>query len=127
MNKSLAENAGLVIGAAVALVGLYLFAKREVGAGAAAVGRAFDPTSSDNLAARGVNAVGAALSGDASWSLGAWFYDVTHDDGQLATPPSSTYPNPGGSRGWNHAGESTLGRESEVLNVFKDWWKGFVP
>jgi hypothetical protein len=35
----------------------------------------FNPTSDKNLAYRGTNAVGAALTGDASFSLGSWLYD----------------------------------------------------
>lgn len=51
-----------------------------------ATGTAIDPTDRNNLAYRATNAVGGALasgtdagrSADGSWSLGAWFYDVTH-------------------------------------------------
>lgn len=36
------------------------------------------PTSDQNLINQGVNAVGAAVSGSKSWTLGGWIYDVTH-------------------------------------------------
>lgn len=70
--------------AAVVLVGgliLYFAAKKlasAAGDAAAAVGQAVNPTSDKNLAYRGVNAVGGALTGDDSFSLGSWLYDVTH-------------------------------------------------
>lgn len=50
----------------------------------------FDPTSDKNLAYRGTNAVGAALTGDKSFSLGSWLYDITHPGEGAAirgTPP----------------------------------------
>lgn len=59
-------------------VGLYLFFKREVSDAAAAVGNAINPASDENLAYRGVNAVGGALSGDEHWTLGGWLYDILH-------------------------------------------------
>lgn len=40
---------------------------------------AVDPTSDNNLAYRGVNAVGSSITGDSSFSLGSWLYDLTHD------------------------------------------------
>lgn len=75
-------------GAAVAGVVLYQLAKR----GAAAVGQAVNPTSRDNVAYSGVNAVGAAVSGDDSFSLGAWLYNVTHsEDEKLMSDQPANY------------------------------------
>jgi len=37
-----------------------------------------NPASTDNLAYRGVNGLGAAISGDRSFSLGSAIYDATH-------------------------------------------------
>lgn len=37
------------------------------------------PTSDKNIAYRGVNAIGGAISGEGSaWTLGGWIYDITH-------------------------------------------------
>lgn len=44
--------------------------------GAAAVGQAINPFSDQNLAYRGVNAVGEAITGDANWTLGGATYDA---------------------------------------------------
>lgn len=47
---------------------------------------ALDPTDPNNLAYSGVNAVGAALSGDGSFSLGGAIYDLGHSDPTNAAP-----------------------------------------
>jgi hypothetical protein len=77
----------------IAGVALYLVAKKLGGAAAdaaQAVGDAVNPTKDTNLAYRATNAVGSALTGDDSFSLGGWFYDITHP-GEAAsirsTPP----------------------------------------
>jgi hypothetical protein len=86
-SKAIAKPAGLVVGGVLA-VGLlwWLFGNKLKGA-AAAVGTAINPTSDQNLAYKGVTAVGAAISGRDSWSLGSWIYDLTHDDANLASNP----------------------------------------
>lgn len=72
--------------AAMVLVGgvlIYFVVKKlggAVGDAARAVGDAVNPTSDKNLAYRGVNAVGEALTGDTDFNLGGWIYDVTHKD-----------------------------------------------
>jgi hypothetical protein len=72
--------------AAMVLVGgvlIYFVAKKfsgAVGDAARAVGEAVNPTSDKNLAYRGVNAVGEALTGDTDFNLGGWIYDLTHKD-----------------------------------------------
>lgn len=72
--KAVAYGAAIVVGGAL----LYWVANKVIdkAAGAAeAVGNAVNPTSDQNLAYRGVNGAGAALSGDPAWSLGSWLYD----------------------------------------------------
>lgn len=76
---------GLAAVAAVGVGALWLYSKR--GAVAQAAGAAVDavnPASSTNIVNRGVTAAGAAISGDDSWTLGGWLYDVTHRD-EVAT------------------------------------------
>ncbi len=46
---------------------------------AAAVGNAVNPASDQNLANRAVTATGRVLTGDQSFSLGSWLYDLTHE------------------------------------------------
>ncbi len=80
--EQFAKSAGGPIGVAIAVIGVVgvvwvIFGER-IKEGLAAAGNAVNPTSDRNLAYRGVNSVGAALSGDASWSLGSWLYDLTH-------------------------------------------------
>ena len=73
--KAAAYGAVILVGGAL----LYWVANKVIdkAAGAAsAVGNAVNPTSDKNLAYRGVNGVGAVLTGDPSWSLGSWLYDV---------------------------------------------------
>ncbi len=70
---------------AVGVVGFitYKVLKKDVQAGAEAVGDAVDPTSRDNLIYQGVNAVGdiADDGGDNdTFSLGGWFYDLAHPE-----------------------------------------------
>lgn len=76
--NSFAIGAGIAI---VAIVAVYLVARKTgaaLGDAAQAVGTAVNPVSDQNLAYKGVNAVGAAVSGDQSFSLGSWLYSVTH-------------------------------------------------
>lgn len=77
-----AKSAGGPIGVAIALIGvgatLYFVFGGRLKRGLQAAGEAVNPTSDKNLAYRGVNAVGAAVTGDDSFSLGSWFYDLTH-------------------------------------------------
>lgn len=92
--QQFAAHAGGPIGVAVALLGvagtLYFLFGKQIKDAAAAAANAVNPTSDKNLAYRGVNAVGEVLSGDESFSLGSWLYDVTHpNEGKLisTTPP----------------------------------------
>lgn len=52
---------------------------------------ALDPTSSNNLAARGVNSVGAAVTGDTAWNLGSSLYELTNP-GRVAAERAVTAP-----------------------------------
>lgn len=75
--KAAAYGAMILVGGAL----LYWVANKVIdkaAGAAAAVGNAVNPTSDQNLAYRGTNSVGAVLSGDPSWNLGGWIYDVTH-------------------------------------------------
>lgn len=83
LRKDLFLGIGLVLG-----VGLLLYLAGRQAAGAVvdvagAVGDALSPTSSDNLIYQGTNAVGRTVTGDASFSLGGWLYDVTHSTDDL--------------------------------------------
>lgn len=46
-----------------------------------------NPVNHDNIVNRAVSATGAAISGNDSWSLGTWVYDLTHSDPE---PPPTT-------------------------------------
>lgn len=96
--------AAIVALTALAGVGALLYVKR------AQIGPALDPTSDKNLAYSTVNAIGAAVTGDKSFSLGSRIYDWTHADddpaawkpgeyerifgGGAANVPSSVSPTP---------------------------------
>jgi hypothetical protein len=85
MNNSVVNvlNTKVAMVAAVAVtvaIAFYFLEKRdrEVAKKAAA---AFDPTSSDNIFASGVDSVGEILTGDDNFSLGGWVYDKIHGVG----------------------------------------------
>lgn len=75
---------------AAAVAGVVLLARRAGDAlpSFSTFGQSFNPTSSQNLAYTGVNALGNAIvdatgpgrNGDGSWTLGGFIYDVTHAD-----------------------------------------------
>lgn len=85
LSTALAQNQGLglVVGG-VLVVGLVWFLFRDK---LAAVGTALNPASDRNLAYRGVNAVGSAVTGEPDFSLGSWLYDVFNVDANLASNP----------------------------------------
>jgi hypothetical protein len=58
--------------------------------GAATVGGWVNPVSDENLAYRGVNAVGEAVTGNADWSLGSAIYDWINPE------PPAPYTSGGG-------------------------------
>lgn len=88
----------LVLGV-VAATALYFVSKKLKDA-AAAVGAAVNPLSDQNLAYRGVNAVGASVSGDNNFSLGGWIYDWVHP----AYDPNAA----GFDKNTPHVGNSTV-------------------
>lgn len=79
------KDAAIAI-AVLAGTGLVVYTAWKVKQGAEAVSDAvgevitedLNPVSDQNLAYRGVNAIGAAISGDDSFSLGSWIYEITH-------------------------------------------------
>lgn len=68
----------LAAGLGVALVVAWYVTKGVKSVGAAIADGAINPASSNNLAARGVNAVGAAATGNDGFSLGSWVYEALH-------------------------------------------------
>lgn len=68
----------------VALIALY-FAGRGAVKIAGDVAGALNPVSDQNIFYRATNAVGGAVAGDESFSLGSWIYDLTHPE-----PPAIT-------------------------------------
>jgi hypothetical protein len=66
----------IAVGAVVAVI-----LARQLAGAAKAAGQAVNPTNPDNVFHSGVNQVGAAVSGDESFSLGAWIFDITHPGG----------------------------------------------
>jgi hypothetical protein len=73
-------GAGAVL--ALALVG-YIASRRI---SAAIPANAFNPLSADNFAYQGVNAIGAAVTGDKDWSLGVAIFEATHAEPDLTAP-----------------------------------------
>lgn len=79
------SNNKLVV-AGVALVGLYIISRivgGRLGDTAYKVVQAVNPANPDNLVYSGLNAVGDITDDgedDNSFSLGAWIYNVTHED-----------------------------------------------
>ena len=79
--KILDSKVGMVTAAAAVVgVGLYL-AEKKIRDGASAVGDLINPVSDKNFIYRGVNGVGAALTGNQNFDLGVWTYDVFNGNG----------------------------------------------
>lgn len=80
--KDVAIGVAVLAGTGVALYALYKVkqgAEKAADAVAAVVKEDLNPASDRNLAYRGVNAVGGALTGQGdSFSLGSWLYELTH-------------------------------------------------
>ena len=78
MNKLLNSKVGVV--GAVALVGLGLayLAERKARKVASDVGQAINPVNDNNIFYTGVNAVGAKLTSNENFNLGAWIYDAVN-------------------------------------------------
>lgn len=60
----------------VVSIGLYWFVKSSL----PDVNNALNPASKDNIFAGELNAIGAAVSGDAAWTGGGALYDLGHDE-----------------------------------------------
>lgn len=74
---------GLALGVGILL---YMVGRQAAGAAASAadaVADAVNPNSAGNLIYQGTNAVGRTVTGDSSFSLGGWLYDVTHNTDDL--------------------------------------------
>lgn len=63
----------------------------SIGAGARAVGTGLNPTSDENYAYRGVNALGANLTGKDDFNLGGAVYDAAPPGSLLARLGNATY------------------------------------
>lgn len=61
----------LIVGAVV----VYSIIKKDALAAAQAVGGAINPVSNQNVFYKATNAVGGAVTGTQSFSLGSWIYD----------------------------------------------------
>jgi len=82
-----ADRSALMIAAGAAL-GLYLVTRLQ--AAGAVVGTKLNPASRENLIYDDViGGLGRSVSGDSSWSLGGWLYDLTHPT-ETATAPTPT-------------------------------------
>lgn len=79
LNTRAGGYVALALVGGVALYVIYRNTKGAVVDAAKAVGTAVNPVSDKNLAYRATNAVGEAITGDQSFSLGSWFYDFTHE------------------------------------------------
>ena len=89
--RNASRPAATVAGVVVVGALVWLMFGSRIKRAAAAAATAVNPTSDQNLAYRGVNAVGAAISGRDSFSLGSWIYDLVHEDEHLASnPPRKT-------------------------------------
>ncbi|MEY8198688.1 MAG: hypothetical protein RPS47_05565 [Colwellia sp.] len=80
MNKKLL-NSKVGVVAAVGVVGAVgvWYAKNQASEAAGVVGDALNPVNDGNIFNRAVLAVGRKITGNKTWSLGGWLYDITHD------------------------------------------------
>lgn len=91
-------NPNLVLYGVIAVAAVYAIYNAKKAAGAVAdtakqvITKDLNPASDQNLAYRGVNGLGAAITGDNSWSLGGWIYDITHPADVAATTGAATAP-----------------------------------
>lgn len=94
-------NKQLMIIGGVGLVVGYIAYRKIAGTAEKLVTETLNPASNQNLIYDGIiGGTGRAISGDDSWSLGTWLYDLTHpDDGKDATAttpvpyiPLSSFP-----------------------------------
>lgn len=88
MNSDQAKAYIYMGGAVVAAYLLYKVATKGAKL-ASEVGTALNPADSQNIVNRGVNGIGAAISGDTNWTLGGWVYDITHQPKEEKAPEVS--------------------------------------
>lgn len=76
------QAAGLAV---IVVVGVYFVQKKASDGADKLFTEWLNPTSDKNVIYNGIiGGTGRALSGDDSWSLGTWLYDITHEqDGIL--------------------------------------------
>lgn len=93
----------LALGAlgAVGLLGLWLYSKKDAIVQAAADAAetavaSVNPASDRNLAYRGVNGIGGAITGVENWSLGGAIYDLLNPEPKPAVPDTTPQPDPYG-------------------------------
>ncbi|GLX80892.1 hypothetical protein theurythT_03440 [Thalassotalea eurytherma] len=68
----------MVTAAGVIVVGLAYLAERKATEVARETGQAINPINDDNIFNRGVNAVGAKLTGNENFQLGSWIAKKIH-------------------------------------------------
>lgn len=91
----ISNEVAVIGGLALGVVVLGVLAAKTAAAGIKAAAPKIDPTSDQNLVYDNViGGVGRAVSGDQSWSLGGWLYDVTHpayDPNAAGDPKTGTW------------------------------------
>lgn len=87
------ETVVVLVGIAAVTVGAVYLAKKAQGVGsslasaASTIGTALNPVSDQNIAYKGVNALGTAATGDNNFTLGGWVYDKLHTDPMATSAP----------------------------------------
>ncbi len=89
MNLSSGQIKGIAIGAAVLGIGYLLWKAKDTIVNT--VTTTLNPASDKNLAYRGVNAVGEAVTGDSGFSLGSYLFDVFNPTAANYDPNANTY------------------------------------
>lgn len=83
---------GVLAVAGIGALALAWFKRDAIAASVGSAAQAINPASDQNLAYRGVNAVGAAVTGSESFSLGSWLYEVFNPNQPDPTAPVATRP-----------------------------------
>lgn len=120
----------IAAGAGVALIVVWQLGKAGRAVGQAIADGAVNPGSANNLAYRGVNSIGSAVTGDQSWNLGGaiydWFHDVPADQpGAAAVDLNPADDRNLAYRGVNSAGQAITGDQSWSLGAAI--WELFNP
>jgi hypothetical protein len=74
------DKTALIIGGVALIIGYWTIKKTgdAISSGVHAVGDAINPLSQTNIFNRGVNELGAVITGDNNFSLGSWAWDALH-------------------------------------------------